>query len=56
VAFKDELEHVLKTCLSQYWTVEGTIVERYAKSAGLLKGGSKTAGDVAAELVVLRRK
>lgn len=42
--------------LSQYWAVEGTIVERYAKSAGLMKGGSKLAGDVAAELVVLRRK
>jgi hypothetical protein len=42
--------------LAQYWAIEGTIVERYAKSAGLMKGGSKLVGDVAAELVVLRRK
>jgi hypothetical protein len=55
VSFKDELSSVLPE-LSQYWGVEGTIVERYAKSSGLMKGGSKLAGDVAAELVVLRRK
>ena len=55
VNFKDELSSVLPD-LSQYWGVEGTIVERYAKSSGLMKGGTKLAGDVAAELVVLRRK
>lgn len=55
VNYRDELSSVLPE-LSQYWAVEGTIVERYAKSAGLMKGGSKLAGDVAAELVVLRRK
>ena len=56
VHYREELSEVLKTCLSQYWSVEGTIVERYAKSAGMIKGGAKSAGDVAAELVVLRRK
>jgi hypothetical protein len=56
VNYREELSAVLQSCLSPYWTVEGTIVERYAKSAGLLKGGSKSAGDIAAELVVLRRK
>jgi hypothetical protein len=55
VNYREELSSVLPE-LSQYWAVEGTIVERYAKSAGLMKGGSKLAGDVAAELVVLRRK
>jgi hypothetical protein len=55
VNFKEELSSVLPD-LSQYWGVEGTIVERYAKSSGLMKGGAKLAGDVAAELVVLRRK
>lgn len=56
VNYKDELSSVLKDCLGSYWTVEGTIVERYAKSSGLMKGGAKLAGDVAAELVVLRRR
>ncbi len=56
VNFQEELSAVLKSCLSPYWSVEGTIVERYAKSAGLIKGGSKSAGEIAAELVVLRRK
>lgn len=56
VHYREELSEVLKTCLSQYWSVEGTIVERYAKSAGMIKGGAKSAGDIAAELVVLRRK
>jgi hypothetical protein len=55
VNYFDALSSVLPE-LSQYWAVEGTIVERYAKSAGLMKGGSKLAGDVAAELVVLKRK
>ena len=55
VNYREALASVLPE-LSQYWAVEGTIVERYAKSAGLMKGGSKLAGDVAAELVVLRRK
>ena len=55
VNYRDALSSVLPE-LTQFWAVEGTIVERYAKSAGLMKGGSKLAGDVAAELVVLRRK
>jgi hypothetical protein len=55
VNYREALAAVLPD-LSHYWAVEGTIVERYAKSAGLMKGGSKLAGDVAAELVVLRRK
>jgi hypothetical protein len=55
VNFREELSGVLPD-LSQYWSVEGTIVERYAKSSGLMKGGAKLNGDVAAELVVLRRK
>lgn len=54
--YREELLGVVNKCLSQYWTVEGTVVERYAKNAGLIKGGARVAGDVAAELVVLRRK
>jgi hypothetical protein len=54
--YREELLSVITKCLSQYWAVEGTIAERYAKSVGLMKGGSRLAGDLAAELVVLRRK
>lgn len=51
----EELSSVLDD-LKRYWSVEGTIVERHATGAGLIKGGAKASRDAAAELVVLRRK
>jgi len=53
--YREELTPVLED-LKRYWSVEGTIVERYAKGAGLIKGGEKGSRDTSAELVVLRRK
>jgi hypothetical protein len=56
VSYTDELSQVLSTCLSPYWTVEGTIEERFVKSVGSAKGSASRAHAGAGELVVLRRK
>lgn len=49
VNYREQVSQVLKSCMPAYWQVEGTIVERYAKSTG-------SGRDTAAELIVLRRK
>ncbi len=49
VNYREQVSAVLQSCMPTYWQLEGTIVERYAKSAG-------PGRDTAAELLVLRRK
>ena len=54
--YREQLSAVLASCLPNYWSLEGTIVEHYAKSSGVVRGGAERSRDMAAELVVLRRK
>lgn len=49
VNYREQVSAVLQSCMPTYWQLEGTIVERYAKSA-------VPGRDTAAELLVLRRK
>jgi hypothetical protein len=56
VSYREQLANVLNNGFGEYWSLEGTVVERYAKSSGLIKGGSSGSSEAGAELVVLRRK
>jgi len=56
VSYREQVEGVLNAGFGEYWALEGTIVERYIKSSGLLKGASQGASDGAGEIIVLRRK
>jgi hypothetical protein len=56
VSYREQLESVLRGGFGDYWALEGTLVERHAKSSGLIKGASPMAAEAAGELVVLRRK
>ncbi len=56
VNYREQVTQVLQSCVPAYWQVEGTIVERYAKSGSAVRGAAGAARDAAAELVVLRRK
>jgi hypothetical protein len=56
VSYREQIEGVLNAGFGEYWALEGTIVERYIKSSGLLKGAAQGVSDGAGEIVVLRRK
>ena len=56
VSYREQLAGVLNNGFDEYWSLEGTVVERYVKSSGLIKGASPVAPESAGELVVLKRK
>ncbi len=56
VNYSEQVRQMLKSCLPNYWSLEGSILEHYAKSSGVIRGGAERSRDVAADLVVLRRK
>ncbi len=56
VSYREQLAAVLNGGFGDYWALEGTVIERHAKSSGLIKGASPMAHEAAGELVVLKRK
>ncbi len=56
VSYREQLATVLDSGFGDYWALEGTLVERHAKSSGLIQGASSLAHEASAELVVLKRK
>jgi hypothetical protein len=55
VNYKTEIEHVISSCLSKFWRVEGSISERYVDPSQGGKARAERSGASAGELLVLRR-
>lgn len=56
VNYREQVSQVIQMCVPTYWQVEGTIVERFAKSGDAVRGAAGASREAAAELVVLRRR